>query len=143
MAAADDGQQGGVDRGQVAVEERGASRRLPAGTEAVALAAAVGGGGVGERAEHAGHVAQRRVVPAALGHRSGRLALEVEDHPAVGAEHDLAEVEVAVVADDDAEVVGEAIGQAPDEGVHRHRIGPVVEHPGDGGAGRPPPRPRR
>ena len=41
--------------------------------------------GVGERAQHPGHVAQRAPLAPPLGQRPGRLALEVDDHPvAVG-----------------------------------------------------------
>ena len=55
--------------------------------------------GVRERAQHAGDVAQRRALAPALEQRAGGLALEVEDHPAGVAQHRLAEMEVAVVAD--------------------------------------------
>ena len=73
-------------------------RRAPSRAEASALAAR-GLGRVGERAEHARDVAQRRALAAALGERARGLALEVEHEPvAVGPQH-LAEVVVAVLAD--------------------------------------------
>ncbi len=57
--------------------------------------------GVGEGAQHARDVAQRRALAAALDQRPRRLALEVQHDPvAVGGVHHLAEVVVAVVADD-------------------------------------------
>ena len=58
-----------------------------------------------ERAEHPGHVAQRRRPGEAVVAAAGRLALEVEDQPAgVDLDH-LGEVEVAVDADLGAGVV--------------------------------------
>ena len=53
-------------------------------------------GRVVERAEHAGHVPQRRGPGAPLGQRAGWLALEVEHDPAGLGPHDLAQVVVAV-----------------------------------------------
>ena len=53
-------------------------------------------GRVVERAEHAGHVPQRRGAGPALRQRAGRLALEVEHHPAGLGPHHLAQVVVAV-----------------------------------------------
>ena len=53
---------------------------------------------VAERAQHAGDVAQRRMLAPALGERPRRLALEVDDHEVVVGEQHLAEVIVAVVA---------------------------------------------
>src|SRR4051794_34188915 len=54
---------------------------------------------IAERAQHPGHVAQRRTFQAAFGEGPGRLALEVDDVPVVVGEQDLAEVIVAVMAD--------------------------------------------
>src|ERR1700733_4878064 len=56
-------------------------------------------GDVGERAEHARHVAQRRALLPALGQRPGGLALEVDDHPAARGGERLPQVVVAVGAD--------------------------------------------
>ena len=53
-------------------------------------------GGVVERADHPGHVAPGRVGQQALGERLGRLALEVDDLPALDGAQGLAEVQVAV-----------------------------------------------
>src|SRR5207247_6043831 len=52
-----------------------------------------------ERAEHAGHVAQRAALDAALAERPRRLALEVDDDEVVAGAQDLAQVIVAVRAD--------------------------------------------
>ena len=61
-----------------------------------------GGGGVVERAQHPGDVAQRRAEPAPLGQGTVGLALEVEDHPSLIDAHHLAEVVVAMDADGQA-----------------------------------------
>ncbi len=53
-------------------------------------------GGVVEAAQHPGHVAPRRVRQLPLGQRLGRLALEVDDLPALRGAQGLAEVQVAV-----------------------------------------------
>src|SRR5205085_3492378 len=88
-----------VDLGQVAVHEEAARLLLPALGRPSASLELGRRGRVGERAQHPRHVAERRALASALGERPGRLALEV-DHDPVGArpEH-LAEVVVAVVAD--------------------------------------------
>ena len=52
-----------------------------------------------ERAQHAGHVAQRRALDPPLAERPRRLALEVDDHEVVAGVEHLAEVVVAVAAD--------------------------------------------
>ena len=53
-------------------------------------------GSVVERAEHAGHIAQRDRGGPPLLERNRRLALEIQDHPAGRRAEDLAEVVVAV-----------------------------------------------
>ena len=64
---------------------------LPAGLQS-------GARRVVERAQHAGDVAQRRVLGAALLQTAQRLALEVEDVEVVAHHHHLAQVHVAVQA---------------------------------------------
>ena len=60
--------------------QEGARARLASQASASNAALARGGAGrVVEAAQHAGHVAQRRSGQAALGQRTRRLALEVDD----------------------------------------------------------------
>ena len=87
-------------------EERGAVACGPLGRPVVpllGLAAGVGATGHGdhargvvEGADHARHVAPDRVGLEPLGERLGRLALEVDDLPALDGAQGLAEVQVAV-----------------------------------------------
>ena len=58
-----------------------------------------GAGGVVERAEHPGHVSERRALDPPLAERSRGLALEVDDDEVAAGPQDLAEVVVAVDAD--------------------------------------------
>src|SRR5207253_2152773 len=53
--------------------------------------------GIAERAQHPGHIAQRRMLLAALGQRPRRLALEIDDQEIVVRNEHLPEVIVAVV----------------------------------------------
>ena len=64
------------------------------------VAALLQGGlrGIVERSQHAGDVAQRRLLGAALVHASQRLALEVEDVEVVADHDDLPQMKVAVQA---------------------------------------------
>ena len=57
-------------------------------------------GDVVERAQHRGHVTQRRPMSTAGIRRTERLALEVDDAKAIGRQQQLTEVVVAVRADD-------------------------------------------
>jgi hypothetical protein len=85
-------------------------------------------GGVVERAQHPGDVAQWAHQRAALVERAGRLALEVEDDPAViGAQH-LAEVVVAVDA-----LQPHRRGELGDVRVGSRELGHVRAQVGDGG----------
>src|SRR5581483_9626004 len=88
-----------VDRLEVAVEELLPRTLLPAFRRRRSAEDADGGGGVRERTEHPGDVAERRALAAPLRKRSRGLALEVEDDPGVSGPERLAQVEVAVVAD--------------------------------------------
>src|SRR6185312_11762657 len=92
--------QGRVDGLEVALHEGVAGAILPALRGHPTALQIAGRGGVGEGAQHAGDVAQRRALAAALEQRPRRLALEVEDDPAVVAQHRLPEVQVAVRADE-------------------------------------------
>src|SRR5256714_5450245 len=83
----------------MALEEPLARPRLPALGDLGAARELGRGRRVGEGAEHAGDVAERRALAAALDERSRGLALEVEDHPVVAVNEGLAEVVVAVGAD--------------------------------------------
>ena len=74
-------------------------------------------GGVVERAEHARHVAQRGIPAGALAHRTHRLALEVDEHPAaLGHLQHLTEVQVAV---DALQIGPDRLTTAFDHGVER------------------------
>ena len=100
MASSPGGSSCGVDGLEVAVEEGLARAVLPAlGRRRVAQDPRARRR-VGERAQHPRDVAQRRALQAPLRDRAPGLALEVEDHPAALGEHGLAEVVVAVGADD-------------------------------------------
>src|SRR5215207_6845719 len=56
-------------------------------------------GGVGERAEHARHISQRRSLEPALGQGATRLALEIDDRDVVASDQHLSKMVVAVAAD--------------------------------------------
>ena len=66
---------------EVAVEERLAARIGPPLGRLHVPQQERGVGGVGERARHAGEVAERRALPPPLRQRAGRLAFEVDHHP--------------------------------------------------------------
>ena len=97
------------DGGAPGGEELGGDGVLPelgpgfegSGGAGVALGEVVEGGvgGVAEGAEHAGDVAEGRLLGAALGERAGGLAFEVEDDVVAAGAEELAEVVVAVDAD--------------------------------------------
>ena len=53
-------------------------------------------GGVMERAQHPGHVAERRAFDTAFAHRPRRLTLEIDDHEVLAGKEHLTEVIVAV-----------------------------------------------
>src|SRR5579871_896529 len=89
-------QQRRVDRLEVGVEEADAGALLPVLGRLAAAVESDRGGGVRERAQHPGDVAERRALAPALDERPRRLALEVDDHPVVAGEEGLAEVVVAV-----------------------------------------------
>ncbi len=89
------------------------------------------GGRVVEGAEHGGDVAQGGLWFAALVDRLGRLALEVQQHPAVRGAHRLPEVQVAVDALD-GQAVGVGVGELLEGGA---QCGPEAEQSGDGGDG--------
>src|SRR3954470_7845608 len=92
-------QQRRVGAVEVALQEGVARVVLPLVGHGHAAQQPRAGGDVGERAQHACDVAQRRALEPALGERARGLALEVEDHPPAVREHGLAEVVVAVRAD--------------------------------------------
>ncbi len=87
------------------------------------------GGGVVEGAEHRGDVPQRGLRFAPFGDRLGRLALEVQQDPAVRGAHGLAEVQVAVDPLD-RQAVRMGVGHLA-EG--RAEGAPVAHQPRDGG----------
>jgi phage terminase large subunit-like protein len=84
--------------------------------------------GVGEGTQHARHILQRRRAAAALGERTGGLALEVDHDPIARAipQH-LAEVVVAVDPRDEAgrANVPELLNEIPHrlESSHERRVG--------------------
>ena len=100
MASSPGGSSCGVDRLVVAREEGLPRAVLPALGRRPAAQDPRARRRVAEGAQHARDVAQRRALQAPLGDRAPRLALEVEQHPAALGEHGLAEVVVAVGADD-------------------------------------------
>ncbi len=105
--AADPGrQERRVDRLEIALEEPRARLLLPPVRRLDVAQQRDGARGIRERAQHPGHVAQRGALAAPLGERARRLALEVEDHPVVVRPHGLAEVVVAVRADELARSAG-------------------------------------
>src|SRR4051794_39943657 len=89
-----------VDRAEVAVEELPARLLFPAFRDVDAAKQRRRARDVRERAEHPGDVAQRRALAPPLGHRARGLALEVENHPVLVRPECLAQVVVAVRADD-------------------------------------------
>src|SRR5258708_7695674 len=92
-------QQRRVDPLEVALEESLAGAWLEVLGRALAAQDLDRGRCVGERPEHARHVAQRRALLPALVQGPRGLALEVDDHPGTAAREGLAEVVVAVGPD--------------------------------------------
>ena len=113
-----------LDDGDVAGEELGSCPLLPVLGRNDSVLHLGGRSRVGERPEHAGDVTERRALAAPLRQRARRLALEVEHDPVRPRPEHLAEVVVAVVADD-ASRRGHAREQA-------QLLADVLPAPGDG-----------